>query len=718
MDICGGTAFCLTIDFDGGCLISASCYGRELTLHNTKQALLKACFRDHNGTAILLQTIDAKRCSLTKGKKYFRAVYSGFSQGEVKLALTVREEENGALFFRADAECGQEMVVEWIEYPRIIMKNELKGVGGDGEILWPYNEGVLIDDLSVRESSWFHYREAEYPSQGLYGMYPNMVQSQFLAYLFSGRGLYLGIHDPSFGPKVIDIKPENDGFQLLVRIFSGCDFGQSFHSNFDIVLAPFQGDWYDAAELYRVWFLGHLPEGLLPIAKNDCLPAWYHSSPVVVTYPVRGLHDMDTMTPNRLFPYSNALPVIEGLSEKFGCPILVLLMHWEGTAPWAPPFVWPPFGGQELFSQFADALHTAGNLIGVYCSGMGFTIQSNLIESYNMRAYFEEQKLADTMCLSPQGTLEMSAICTGQRSGYDMCPGSDKAHALMLSELEKILQSNIDYIQVFDQNHGGNSYLCYAKNHRHAPVPGVKQTEEMRALHQSLKNKAGKVLMGCESGAAEPYLAELPFSDNRFNLNFSIGYPVPLYAYLYHSYVNNFMGNQCCTNFEPDEANLLYRLAYSFVAGDMLTLVLTDDGRMMQWWGSNEFNRLPNQEAVSALVANLNRWRIGRAKKYLHFGEMLKPVTVDSGLPHEFVLVGRKPIQVSRILTSRWIAADNSLGQIVVNYSREEVFFKLIEEADKNPPQLYLRDGRDELYTCGQANVLPPLSAGLFIWTN
>ena len=90
--------------------------------------------------------------------------------------------------------------------------------------------------------------------------------------------------------------------------------------------------------------------------------------------------------------------------------LIALLMHWEGTAPWAPPFVWPPYGGEEMFRGFADKLHQRGHMLGVYLSGIGWTQQSNVVPEYNKEAEFREKNLRDVMCLSPEQTLPHSKI--------------------------------------------------------------------------------------------------------------------------------------------------------------------------------------------------------------------------------------------------------------------------------------------------------------------
>ena len=353
--------------------------------------------------------------------------------------------------------------------------------------------------------------------------------------------------------------------RLKMRIYAGGSFGGDYETDFDTVLDLFDGGWMAAAEIYRSWHERSLPEGLKPVGANEALPEWYTDSPVIVTYPVRGIHDMDEMTPNAMFPYENALPVIDRLAEKMNCRVMVLLMHWEGTAPWAPPFVWPPYGGEQMLKGFIDQLHTRGHLLGVYLSGIGWTRQSNLIDEYNCEKRFEEGGYARSMCLSPEGKLLDSKICTGQRQGYDLCPMGADTTDIVTGEVRSMAAAGIDYAQILDQNHGGNPYFCYSRDHGHAPTPGPWMTESMKSLLEKAREAGNGMVFGCESAAGEPYTPYLLLSDNRFNLNWIYGKPVPMFSWVYHEYLNNFMGNQVCAagTFEPDPESLAYRLAYS-----------------------------------------------------------------------------------------------------------------------------------------------------------
>lgn len=267
---------------------------------------------------------------------------------------------------------------------------------------------------------------------------------------------------------------------------------------------------------------------------------------------------------------SNALDIIKNLSVDFESKVMALPIQWEGTGPWAPPYVWPPLGGEQNFREFIEGLHIQGNLAGVYCSGIAWTNESCLNPEYTRRQEFEEKELIKIMCDSPEGNSSRSGICQEPiRVGYDMCPANRFVHEIAIDEVKKVADSGCDYIQFFDQNIGGASYLCYSKSHGHPHAPGKWQNEAMRELIKELNDVAGSlerdVIIGCESAAGEPFMEYLHFNDLRFEINYMLGNPIPLYAYIYHEYSNNFMGNQnmagAAKSLQKSPLNILQRTA-------------------------------------------------------------------------------------------------------------------------------------------------------------
>lgn len=616
---------------------------------------------DRDGTFTVLDARDAKIRRLTETG----AVFEGFPL-DLQVTVTATEAENGS-DWGISVQNGTDSLIEWVDFP-LCPFPKLRENGGDGSLLIPYNEGLLVTDAA--RYGWIGSTVPEYPSQGWYPMFPYMMCSQFECYLSPAGSWYLGAHDEARSPKGIHMTHDADGVTLFFKHFSGGDFGGDYTMPYPVVLRSFRGDWHDGAEIYRRWFEAHLPHKAKKIRDNPALPAWYKKSPLVLSYCVRGVHDMDKMDPNALFPYENGLPYVDRIAERWNLRLMVLLMHWEGSAPWAPPYVWPPYGGEESFCRFADALHDRGHTLGVYCSGFGYSIQSNLVDSYNRQAEYDREGLRDAMCVSPGNTVERSRICTGQRSGYDLCLGADKAQTVLARAYGPLFRSPADYVQILDQNHGGSQYFCYARDHHHPPCPGAWMTDKMNTLLDSWNEAGGGKLFGCESAAAEAFLGQLLFSDNRFELNWSHGVPVPLYGYLYHEYLRNFMGNQVSCGLDTRTDTLRIRMAYSFAAGDAMTVVMRPDGELMTNWGNHDFSFAPDREKAFELASNLARFYREEATDALWCGRMLKPEPYEC--PSAHYDSGAGGCEIPHCLSTAWETDGGSI-QIFVNHTDGDV---------------------------------------------
>ena len=171
-------------------------------------------------------------------------------------------------------------------------------------------------------------------------------------------------------------------------------------------------------------------------------------------------------------------------------------MHWEGTAPWAPPIVWPPYGGEEELKKLIDALHSRGDILGVYTSGLGWTINSNVVDNYNTQEYFDKHNLKEEMCISPSRPFPIRIYVRRSVPATTCAPPANLQRETVKQQVRFMVGVGIDYIQLMDQNHGGTSYFCYSQKHDHPPMPGKWQTDAVRSLLSEVNKETDKVLFG------------------------------------------------------------------------------------------------------------------------------------------------------------------------------------------------------------------------------
>jgi hypothetical protein len=185
------------------------------------------------------------------------------------------------------------------------------------------------------------------------------------------------------------------------------------------------------------------------------------------------------------------------------------------------------------------------------------------------------------------------------------------------------------------------------------------------------------MLFGCESAASEPFIGGLLMSDNRFELNNPFGTPVPVYAYIYHEYVRNFMGNQCGCPFEPEWDTVRYRLAYSFSIGDIMTLTLAPNGDLMTHWGTHDFEHAPDKEKALRFIKNVMEFYRTEGEKYLYCGKMKNAPDIICEEIFIPLFRGRKYANLPRLLSSTWAAENGKTAYIVVNPEDTEIDFAI-----------------------------------------
>ena len=674
----------LVLDPNSGRILSAVRDGYELVLPAAEPFLLKLL--DQNGNGTILKSSQFGRCEKTD---------SGFRYSEnpafpgLVFEIRIHTRDRFICFVNAVSGVPADQVLEWVDSPVI-------RVPGNRNLFLPLHDGLVLTDPTKRtKTAKYQYHPIGFPKRGQYygQSYPCRCMMQYMADYADGKGIFTAAFDQAGISKAMEYDTQEDGsVRLSMQTFTDCDFGQDYVTPFEYVVTGFDGDWMNAAKIYRDWY-----ESYAPPAKP--YPKWFEESPVMVIYPVlgqgtdRGKHQLH---PNCYYPYRNALPYIRQFNEKFDSTVLALLMHWEGTAPWAPPYVWPPLGGEELLAELRDGLHKDGNLLGLYASGTAWT-QTSSINDYTQEERCRKEGLERFMMRGPKGEIE-ATICNGenlQRLGYDLCLSEEWSRQQVRGEIRKVAAFGTDYCQYFDQNHGGGQLLCYSREHHHPPVPGASQTRTMLSLMKEIRKDIESVnsemVLGCESSAAEPFLNELQLNDARYAIVWNYGYPVPAQSFVFHGRSTCFSGNQCGISwlFRHQECpdNLLYRIAYAFNAGYFLSVTLKEDGLIHWCWGMPWEQEGPDQENVITLIRNLNRIR-KQYPQYLLHGKMELPLSPMQCGKWTLKLVDRDDI-LDSVLDSSWSASDGSRIRILTNFLPQE----------------------QQATVGGQAVTVPPLSA-------
>jgi len=651
-----------------GELTSLSCGATELALPDRPCELFAFQLRDFIGNPMLFEVGDFGDIQCRQQGNVTILDFCDCNRLPGTRVTATAESADDGIHWRICVKPGTaDFAVEWIDYPRLVLKNF-----ADAQYLLPYAEGTLVANLAQREEkSSFPCRMTDYPLTGINSYYPGPAAMQFEAMYTMDAGLCVVCRDPKHYPKTIDVLPYGGGVRLLLQHFTG---GKE-ELPYEVVSTGFQGNWQDAAEIYRVWMEGNDP--CLPAKLDARMPQWLADSPVLIAYPVKGTGvDSGGLTPNEYYPYRAALPVMEKYHQLWQNPVMALLMHWEGTAPWAPPYVWPPSGGEDLLAEYIDAMHRVGNTVGLYGSGIAWTQKSMIDPNYSLSKRFADERVDQEICTGPRGET-FSRVCNnpkGQRLGYDLCAARKFTADTVVNEVAAAAKLGVDYLQYFDQNQGCSAPFCYSKHHGHPALPGAWLTEAMQNLLARAQAAAGRTVLGCENAAAEPYLEVCQLNDLRNHLAWgSGGMPVPLYPYLFHEYSAGFSGNGVClsewVDVERTPFFLQWALAWNFISGNLLSVVLKDGGKIHWHWNLLWSVSEPAQQPLLTLIGNLSRWRRGRAAQYLVAGRMQKTPPVSCGVRTIF-LKQQTPAKVPAIEASAW-EKDNKHAVILTNYGEK-----------------------------------------------
>jgi len=186
-------------------------------------SIFEILVRDKSGDE---KRVESENFSLEKSS-FSSCGFTCIYKGDFGLKVTLAMELSDEIRWSISSEVSDGYVTEWIRFPLINVPHDLGDNDGNGKILWGFNEGVIVDNLSERERK-VEYVEPTYPYVSFMGMYPAIVGTQFMAYYNNTSGMYFASHDRDDHLKEINFRRCGDGIRLLFTHFCGEDFGESF----------------------------------------------------------------------------------------------------------------------------------------------------------------------------------------------------------------------------------------------------------------------------------------------------------------------------------------------------------------------------------------------------------------------------------------------------------------------------------------------------------
>ena len=144
---------------------------------------------------------------------------------------------------------------------------------------------------------------------------------------------------------------------------------------------------------------------------------------------------------------------------------------------------------------------------------------------------------------------------------------------------------------------------------------------------------------------------------------------------------NNVLGDRIL-NCYKERQSLAYRNAYSFIAGDLLTIVINDEGEMQWAWIQHDFSKeyMPEQTQNKAFVRLMNEWRQARPE-FLLEGRVLPLPAYECKKYTLAIYQGDQ--EVDTVLGCVYQASNGEKALFLVNWTDEPQIVKCAEFAGK-----------------------------------
>jgi hypothetical protein len=526
--------------------------------------------------------------------------------------------------------------------------------------------------------------------------YPHNFNMQFQA-LYNKKhksGLYLGTQDPSASFMVYDIRHRASKILWTPGHFPpNITFaGQDFNLPYDVVVGPYQGDWYDACQRYRAWAQKQFWCSKGKLAQRQDIPAWYKHTPLFFYAQLgdsaEGTHNLDE---NLVIAEQHFHEFLQWAEIPLPANFYQLTRRIPGLSAYdlplsvyrAPrPGRWAGFSSHEVHagnypdipvlpgvSAAVGRLRQAGGMVCPYLPLEIFDAgpTNNAPRAAEAAPNLVRDLYGATRRWGTNGALQACVVTPWWRNRL-------KETCELMMERENVSGFYLDVLQ-------GCSLPCYWTPHGHTAAGGDSMTRGMHELVEMVTNavkaKDSEAITTGENSAENM----IDVTDGILQVSLFSRNTAPLFATVYQDYILRYglelsVGPGWHGRYEDSwrEDAFFIECASMFVEGMQVGRI-----RLRPRDNNISFQNPKHKELLDFLERIVGYYKQEQAREFLAYGQLLRPLTFKepAAMPMLFYKSsinnseGKFPALMSGVFRS----ADGALGVFVANASSQDLRF-------------------------------------------
>jgi len=474
------------------------------------------------------------------------------------------------------------------------------------------------------------------PQMSYEATYPSMIAAmQFVAFYGGGHGLYIGTHDPEANHKVYSAKGAESGATFAVANWPRLaeKGGGTYELPYEAVVGVFDGDWYDAAQLYREWALTAPWSKAGPVSKRP-IPGWVKDTDLWLRVETQ----MDDM-----------MGLCKQARAYFDVPTS---LHWYRWHEIPYDTLYPDyFPAKSGFVDQIKTLQSEGFHVMPYINGR--------IVDPNSKGWNEEG-LSKSAARNEKG--EPYTEVYGSKVPLNaMCPYTKAWQDKVASLVDRLThECGVDGVYI-DQIGCAWAYRCYDKSHGHPLGGGHFWVDGYRKMLDGVRAKLPEGRMITTEENIECFidyfdallLVNTPCASDR--------QVIPLFPAVYSGRTITFGFQYIAADDVKKSAPFRAKMAREFAFGAQIGWVRVDE------------IMAPGAEKEREFLRNLARCR-SHGHKFLRDGRLLGIVDVGGDNPAiKFTAAapfgGEYTLVTPSVVGSAWEAEDGSIGVALANMS-------------------------------------------------